>query len=361
MSPAEAPEQRRLYPVGEHWPRIVCRPTSDASRTCGLLVEAASSQPVAQAAFTLDNWTPSELSITPKGGIGATGADTLYALTPSPLAAPHTLELGVPLADGPAVFSFFARAGSATRVLAEVVDVARASFDLQPPSVADSAGAFVAAAEPWGNGLVRLSFSFDVTPGPGRLRLTLLDKSSSPTFAGDGSVALQIGDAELRFRSFSTPLPTFGAIEQADHLTYPAGNGNLPKSGWVSFGAEIWLPSAPLLADSAILNANFATRYDQQINLFVSSQNGTAQFWSLQGKATPWQVSSTSSLTDGKLHAVEASLGPQGATLTIDGASRTAKAQPYDLSVLDRVEIGTSTSSSGPLSGIVRHVSIQVP
>jgi hypothetical protein len=208
---------------------------------------------------------------------------------------------------------------------------------------------------------VRLSYSFDVNPGAGRLRLTLLNDASATAFAGDGSIAADVGDVALSFRSFSTPLPTFGAIQQFDHLVYPAGNGNLPEGSDLSFSAEVWLPAAPLLADAAVMNVNFATRSDQQINLFVSPQAGAAQFEGLQGPTTAWQLSSSQALNDGNLHALVASVGPKSASLTVDGTSVTGKAAPYDTSLLDRIEIGIATNSSGPLTGIVRHLRIAPP
>ncbi|HXK16484.1 MAG TPA: LamG-like jellyroll fold domain-containing protein, partial [Polyangiaceae bacterium] len=361
MSPSDAPEQRRLHPVGQHWPRIVCRPTVDSPRTCGLLVETASSQQIAPAAFTLDNWTATELTLAAAAASGPTGAATLFALTPSVSSAAHSLELAVPFAAGPAVFAFFARAGSAHLIRAEVVGGPSATFDLSGPSVVDSTGGLVAAAEPWGNGLVRLSYSFNVNPGAGRLRLTLLNDASATAFAGDGSVAAQVGDAALSFRSFSTPLPTFGSIEQPDHLIYPASSGNLPQASNLSFSAEVWLPAAPLLVDAAILNLNFAAGTDQQINLFVPAKTGAARFVGTQGATVPWLVSSAQTLTDGKLHAVSASVGPTSASITVDGTTVTGKAAPFDTSVLDRIEIGISATSSGALTGLVRHVRIAPP
>jgi hypothetical protein len=358
MSPSDAPQLRRLHPVGEHWPRIVCRPTSDSPRTCGLLVEAASSQPLAPEALELDNWDGFELDVNGASAPGPTGAATLFALSPSAVAAEHALELDAALGDGPAVFSFFARAESAHLLRAEVLGVASATFDLEALTVVDESATLLAEAETWGDGLVRLSFSFDVDPGPARLRLALLADDASAVFAGDGGIAAHVGGVELRFRSFSTPLPTFGAIQQADHLVYPAGNGNLPGGPAFDFSAEIWLPAAPLVADAAILNANFSTRYDQQINLFVSPADGAVQFWGLQGEQAKWQFSNPRTVIDGAVHLVSARVGPDGATLSVDGASVIEPAADYDLSVLDRVEIGTSTSSSGPLTGIVRRIVI---
>jgi len=363
MSPSAAPELRRLHPVGQHWPRIVCRPTADSPRLCGLLVEASSSQQVAPSAFTLDNWDAAELALADASATGPTGAATLFALTPSASVAEHSLELAVPFAPGPAVFAFFARAGSAHLIRAEVVGGASATFDLSGPSVIDSSGGLVTAAEPWGNGLVRLSYSFDVNPGPGRLRLTLLNDAAEAVFAGDGSVAAQVGDAALSFRSFSTPLPTFGTIEQADRLIYAAQGGNLPQTSELTFSAEAWLPAAPLLADAAILNINAATRGDQQINLFVPAPAGAAQFLGQQGNATPWLVPSSVLLTDGKLHTLTASVraGNRSASLTVDGTSVTGKVtSAFDTSTLDRIEIGIA-ATSGPLTGIVRHVLITPP
>ncbi|HVJ14204.1 MAG TPA: LamG-like jellyroll fold domain-containing protein, partial [Polyangiaceae bacterium] len=358
MTPSDAPELRRLHPVGEHWPRIVCRPTLDTARACGLLVETSSSQQVAPGAFTLDNWDALELTVAAAAAPGPTGADTLYAVIPSATTAEHALEFSAPFGEGPVVLSLFARAGSARLVRAEVVGAASATFDLAALAVTESTGTLVASAEDWGDGLVRLSYSFDIDAGSGLLRLAVLADDGAAAFAGDGSVAAELGDVELRFRSYSTPLPTFGAIQQADHLVYPAGNGNLPGGPWFSFSAQIWLPAAPLVADAAVFNANFATHYDQQINLFVSP-DGSLQFWGLQGDATHWQFSNPALVTDGNVHQVVASVGPEGATLSVDGESVTEPAGAYDLTVLDRVEIGTSTSSSGPLTGMIGRIRIE--
>lgn len=361
MSPSDEPELRLLHPVGEHWPRIVCRPSEDSQRNCGLLVEVASSRTVTHAQFALDNWNASELGVTATAAAGPSGEDTLFALTPSATNAEHSLDLDVPLANGPAVFALFARPGSFAVLRAEVVGVASATFDLNAATVLDSGGTLVEAIEPWGDGLVRLSYSFDITAGPGTLRVTLLSDDTTTTFPGDGSVAAYVGDPDLRFRSFSTPLPTFGTIQQADHLVYPAGNGNLPSTAGFSISADIWLPNAPLVADAAIFNANFATRYDQQINLFVSPDDGAPQFWGLQGATTHWQFSNPSAVNDGSVHRVTATVDQGEATLDVDGQRASESAGQYDTSVLDRIEIGTSTSSSGPFTGIISRIAILPP
>ncbi|HTM43552.1 MAG TPA: LamG-like jellyroll fold domain-containing protein [Polyangiaceae bacterium] len=358
MTSAAAPTERSLHPVGEDWPRIVCRPTNDSARACGLLVEAASSQLVAPADFTLDNWMATQLTVTAQGAAGPTGANSLFALTPSATAAAHNVQITVPMGEGPAVLSFFARAEGKKRVRAEVLNVGSAVFDLALPSVVDSTGTLVTSAESWGNGLSRLSFSFDVNPGQGNLRLSVLADDSTAAFAGDGNVAIDIGDVEMRFRSYSTPLPTFGTIQQADHLVYPTGNGNLPSATSFDVSAEVWLPAAPLVADAAILNANFATRYDQQLNLFVRPQDGTVQFWGLQGTAVNWQLPNPQAVNDGNLHQVRAIIDPTGATLTVDSQTTTEPNAQYDVTALDRIEIGTSTSSSGPFTGIIRTLRI---
>lgn len=362
MTPSDAPQLRRLHPVGEHWPRVVCRPTNDTARSCGLLIEVSSSRLVPEQDFTLDNWNASELTLTAASAAGPTNADTLFALTPSATAAEHTVELNTPFGDGPAVLSFFARAGSARLIRAEVGAVAGATFDLTTLAVSDEQGTLVSSVESWGDDLVRASFSFDINPGQDVLRLAVLADNGAPAFAGDSSIAAYVGDVELRFRSYSTPLPTFGTIQQADHLVYPAGNGNLPEGSAFEVSAEIWLPNTPLVADAAIFNANFAAQYDQQINLFIRPEDGTPQFWGLQGNTAYWQFASPQAVNDGTLHQITASVGPAGATLGVDDQiTSEPSATPYDLSGLDRVEIGTSTSSSGPLTGIIRQLRIVPP
>ncbi|HEY6078997.1 MAG TPA: hypothetical protein VIW29_09355 [Polyangiaceae bacterium] len=361
MSPSDAPAIRRLHPVGEHWPRVVCRPIADSPRECGLLVEADSSRAASEEDFKLENWTATELSTTSQSGEGPTGESSLVGLTPSALATEHTLERLAPVGDGPAVLSLFARSGSLGRVRLEAVGIASATFDLSDAVVLDRDGSLAASAEAWGDGLSRLSLAYDSAGGPGTLRISLLADDSSASFAGDGSLALELGNAELRYGTVSTPLPTFGSIQRADHLVYPAGNGNLPPGPWFQLGAEVWLPAAPLVVDVAVLNANFANRYDQQINLFVSEEFGAARFWGLQGDATQWQLESGVSIVDGALHQLTASVGPDGAMLTVDGVSSGEPAGAFDIGVLDRVDIGKSTSSSGSLTGIVRHVVISAP
>lgn len=360
MSPSDAPELRQLHPVGAHWARIVCRPTLDTARSCGLLVEAASSQTITAADLALAKWDATATTLSAAAASGPTGESTLYGLTPTATATEHALEVNAPLVNGPGVVSLFARPGSTRLLRVEVTDVASATFDLAEAKVVTQENTLLATAEPWGDGLLRLSFAFDVKMGPGRLRLALLDDAGTEAFSGDGSVAAYAGDAQLSFRSFSTPLPTLSAVQQADHLVYPAGNGNLAGGRYFDFSAEIWLPNTPLLADAAIVNANFAAKYDQQINLFVSP-DGKIQFWGLQGAAAPWQLGSPYAVNDGKLHQVSATVNADGASVSIDGRSTSAPAERYDTTVLDRVEIGTSTSSSGPLTGIVRRLLIATP
>jgi hypothetical protein len=362
MSPSDAPQLRRLHPVGEHWPRIVCRPSNDTVRNCGLLIEASSSRLVPEQDFTLDNWNASELSVTAASAAGPVGSETLFALTPSTANAEHSLELSTPVGEGPAVLSFFARAGTAQLIRAEVGAAAGATFDLTTLSVSAEQGTLVSGVESWGDGLVRASFSFDIDPGQDVLQLAVLADDGSAAFAGDGSIAAHVGNVELRFRSYSTPLPTFGTIQRADHLVYPAGNGNLPPGSAFEVSAEIWLPDTPLVADAAIFNANFAAQYDQQINLFIRPGDGTAQFWGLQGNTTPWNFVSPIAVNDGSLHQITASVGPMSATLGVDDQiSNGPVIAPFDLSGLDRVEVGTSTSSSGPLTGIIRQLRILPP
>lgn len=362
MTPSDAPQLRRLHPVGEHWPRVVCRPTNDTARSCGLLIEVSSSRLVPEQDFTLDNWNASELTLTAASAAGPTDADTLFALTPSATAAEHTVDLNTPVGDGPAVLSFFARAGSGSLIRAEAGAATGATFDLATLTVSDDQGTFVSSLESWGDGLVRASFSFDVTPGQEVLRLAVLDDNGVAAFAGDGSIAAYVGNVELRFRSYSTPLPTFGTIQQADHLVYPAGNGNLPPGSAFEVSAQIWLPDTPLVADAAIFNANFAAQYDQQINLFIPPQDAAPQFWGLRDNASLWNLASPVVVNDGTLHRITASVDATSATLGVDDQlSNGPVIAPLDLSGLDRVEIGTSTSSSGPLTGIIRQLRIVPP
>jgi hypothetical protein len=362
MTPVDAPEERRLHPVGEHWPRIVCRPTGENPRFCGLLLEASSSRPYAAGAFALERWNTSQLALAAAPGSGSTGDASLFALIPSTTAAQHALAFDLDFADGPAVLSFYGRAKARKLLRLDVVPgIASVTFDLSRALVTDAIGTRQASAEPWGNGLVRLSCSFDVALSPGSLRLTVLDDAGGTSFAGDGDVAMELGDSELRYRSFSTPLPTFGAIQAVDSLVFPSGNGNFPSGGAFRIEADFWLPDAPLLADSAILNANFASQYDQQISLFVTGNQRVVRFESLLGNAHPWNITSRTPVTDGRLHYLAASVRDGQATLQVDGASVADQATPYDTSMLDRIEVGASKISGGVLTGILRQLSIKAP
>lgn len=359
MSPSDDPALRRLHPVGQDWPRIVCRPTSAEARLCGLLVEASSSRPLAASASQLDSWTASEAAVTVGSSVGPTGDDTLAAIAPSLTSQPHTLDLDVNVGNGPAVVSLYGRAAAHHLLRVEVVGVAAAVFDLAAPSVVDPGTSIVASAEPWGNGLTRVSYSFDIAQGQHDIRITLLDDSGADTFAGDGQAALDLGNFELRFRSYSTPLPLLGGIQSADRLVYPAGNGNLPMTPRVRLSTHVWLPGAKLLADSAIINVNFATHYDQQMNLFVASQDGTVRFWGIQGQATIWQNRYAVPVTDGLVHTIKAEMGAGTASLDVDGTNQIRAAASFDTSTLDRIELGASVSASGPLTGILRNVRIE--
>ncbi|HVY31421.1 MAG TPA: hypothetical protein VHB79_32935 [Polyangiaceae bacterium] len=362
MSPVDQPELRRLHPVGEHWPRVVCRPAGVEPRLCGLLVEGSSSRQIAAELFTLDKWNQAELSVAGARGNGASGAPSLFTLVPSATNGAHTLSFDLTFADGPATLSLFARPLGGKLLRLDVPGVASATFDVARAAVVDSSGTRVVSAEAWGDGLVRISYSFDIAPGPGSLQLTLLADDGSAAFAGNGDASsLQAGDVELRFRQFSTPLPMLAPIQAADLLVFPAGKGNFPAGGSFSIDADFWLPAAPLVVDAAIVNANFATQYEQQINLFVTAPQSNVRFGSLLGKAAPWTVTDAALVTDGEPHQVRATVAAGKATLVVDGATTERDAMPYDTSMLDRIEVGASKNSSGALTGILRHVSIAAP
>lgn len=362
MSPVDQPELRQLHPVGEHWPRVVCRPAGDEPRLCGLLVEGSSSRQIAAERFTLDQWNQAEVSVAGARADGAAGKPSLFTLVPSAANGAHTLSFDLTFADGPATLSLFARPLGGKLLRVDVPGVASATFDVSRATVVDSSGTRVVSAEPWGDGLVRVSYSFDIAPGPGSLQLTLLADDGSAAFAGNGDAStIQAGDVELRFRQFSTPLPMLEPIQAADLLVFPAGKGNFPAGGSFSIAADFWLPAAPLLADAAIVNANFATQYEQQINLFVTAPQSTVRFGSLLGKAAPWTVTDAARVTDGELHQVQATVAAGKATLVVDGVSTEQNAMPYDTSMLDRIEVGASKNSSGALTGLLRHVSIAAP
>lgn len=363
MSPVDTPELRRLHPVGAHWPRVVCRPAGNDPRLCGLLVEGASSRQVAAARFLLEQWNKAEVSVAVADEIGPTGEQSLFALIPNTTNGAHTLSFDLTFADGPAVLSLFARPLGGKLLRADVPGIASATFDLARAVVVDSSGTRVASAEPWGNGLVRVSYSFDVAPGPGSLQLTLLADDGTVAFAGNGDRGtIAAGDVELRFRQFSTPLPMLEPIQAADLLVFPAGNGNFPAGGSFNLDADFWMPAGPLIGDVAIVNANFATQYEQQINLFVVGPERVVRFGSRLNMTTPWTVTDTSTMvTDGELHQVRATVANGEATLVVDGVTTRGDAKPYDTSMLDRIEVGASKNSSGALTGILRHVSIAAP
>jgi hypothetical protein len=356
---------RHLFLVGPDWPRVACRTDGDDSNGCGYL-----SEPYRPRLISPDPaaWTTSEVTLVANHALFADGDVKMDALVPSTNATAHVLTetaaIGQQLAEA---FSFFVRPEGGRFVGASVSDHGEAIFDLQAMTAVSPVPAGVRALiEPWGGGLVRCAYVFAAEAGPlvyGVHLLNGLNGTPSDVFAGDGTTAwVDIWGMQVDVSS-DFPGSLLGADVQAPDNLWWASDGNLPPTSRVAVQLRVLLPAGPRLDDQAVLNLNLgAAAASNQVNLFVTGNagqpSGQLSFEGLAGVTTYWAVdypvSGGHSVVDGIWHRVQAYWTPQAVAISVDGvaASWPPQVSPAPFT-FDRIDVGFSTSSSGPLAGLV--------
>ena len=241
---------RRLFLVGADWPRIACRTDSMNARDCGYISEPARMRLVSPdpGAFAAN-----EVTVLPDQGTFVDDDARMAALIPSSATALHAISATSSFDAAHHVFSFFARAGNASRVGVSAGGLATAVYDLVAGDVVSAPAGVDATIEPWGNGVFRCAYGFDPSPGSTTYSVQLVDPAdvapSDAPFAGDGtSAALFVAGLQVDVGLHAPGSLLAADAQPADHLAFAASNGNLPSRAVISFTMRMIAPAAALRA-----------------------------------------------------------------------------------------------------------------
>ncbi len=348
----------RLFLVGPDWPRITCRSDTAGVRDCGYLSEPERTRWLEPEAAA---WTPSELVVSPNQADFADGAHSMSALVPSTALAPHTLTWTGTYGGARQALSFFVRAESGRFIGLSVANGAAAIFDLSAGTVVSAPSTARVTIEDWGNGLFRCAYVFEPDPGALTYQIEALADASGAVFAGDGASAwLAVAGLQLDVGEANAGSLLAAATQAADQLTFVADDGNFPTSTAVNVGLRVLLPAGARLTDQAALSLNLGGEFENQVQLYVTGDTGQLKFWGLRDGVTHWAFTHPASFTDGLRHGIAASWQTSAAQLSVDGApaSETALIANDPTFLLDRLDVGFSSSSSGSLEGLLAGIEI---
>jgi hypothetical protein len=351
---------RRLFLVGEDWPRVACRTDVDGMYACGYLSEPRRAR---NAPADPSAWQPTAVTVAASATLFPDGEPRFSALTPSNAMTTHTLSVAATAGAQNQVFSFFVHRLTAARVGASAGTFGTAVFDLAMGSAMRPNPNVTATIEAWGPDIWRCSYAVGGAVGPQTYTVRLLDDAANATFAGAGAPTLEIGGLQV-----DDGLGFAGSLlavdpQLADHLTFVANDGNLPSGTSGRVNLSVLLPAGNRVNDQAILNLNRGGSYDDQVQLYVvgpSDDGGNVKFWRLENRDTYWSFDGALPVIDGRIHDMQASWDVASAHLVISTKSAQmtplmSNAQPLGL---DRIDVGFSQASSGALEGLVAGLQI---
>jgi len=356
---------RGLFLVGADWPRVACRTDSMNARDCGYLSEPARTRlvPADPGGFTA-----SELSVQLGQAAFADGEVRMAALVPSTANALHALSATSSFDAAHHVFSFFARAGNASRVGVFAGGLATAVYDVASGNVVSAPAGVDASVEAWGDGLFRCAYGFDARPGPTTYVVELADPSAtSPidaSFSGDGATAsvflagLQV-DVGLR-----APGSLLAADAQpADRLAFAADDGNLPARAALSFTMRMIAPATARATDQPILSLNRAGLSEDQVQLLIAGQSGHLEYSGRGGGVMRWLIEDQTVLADGQRHVLAGSWNAASAEVAINGVVAAASTLTRDAApfVFDQIDVAFSPETSDHLEGLLAGVGFSTP
>jgi hypothetical protein len=356
---------RRLFLVGTDWPRVACRTDSMNARDCGYLSEPARTRLVPSDP---GGFTASELSVQRGQAPFADGEARMAALVPSTANALHALSATSSFDAAHHVFSFFARAGNASRVGASAGGLAVAVYDVASGNVVSAPAGVDASIEAWGDGLFRCAYGFDARPGPTTYVVELADPSAtSPLeapFVGDGATAavfvagLQV---DVGLRAAGSLIAA--ELQAADRLTFAASGGNLPARAALSFTMRLIAPAAARATDQPILSLNRASLAEDQVQLFVASQSGHLEYSGRGGGVMRWLIDDQITLADGQRHVLAGSWNAASAEVAINGVVAAAPTLTRDAApfVFDQIDVAFSPETSDHLEGLLAGLTFSTP
>jgi hypothetical protein len=359
---AAAGAPRRLFLVGPDWPRVACRTDTAGAHDCGFLSEPLRTRRVPADARA---WTAgSEVAVMPGPATLAPDGPVFVALVPSAANAAHVLGAQAPDTPARQVFSFFARPGSSGRVGAHVGALGMAVYDLRAGTVVSAPAGVRATIEDWGDGTRRCIYAYTGVAQSVLHAVDLLDDAGAQAFAGDGATpAVHVAGLQVDLGLVLAGSLLASDMQPADHLTFVGDDGNLPAAAAGLIDVRVLLPEGPRLTDQAIFNLNRGTAFDDQVQLFVRGDIGKVEFWGISTGDTYWTFDHPASMTDGRRHLLSASWNMTSAHIAVDGIARDQAVLLPDPPpfVLDRIDVGFSTQSGGPLEGLVGGLRIGVP
>lgn len=340
---------RWLHRVGLDWPRVGCW---DADR-CGLWSESGRS-PV-----PFDAWSAEGLELLAEQRWR--GSDVVTVAWSASGPGPHVLRRSVSTEATRRVLSFFVSAADPIEV-AGTMGALQARFRVggsapAPLQLPSSGEGRVEVWDPAASDrapLHRVVWSQPVPAGELELSIEL-----SPS-AGGALAPGRIGAPQLDRGHAGLPVI---ADQSEDHVSYPGGV-NLPDGDAGRIEAVFFAPWLPGPGQSTVVNLSRQGRFGDQINVFIADE-GQMLYWGLRDDDSRWGFGLTGAarVDDGRTHRVEARWGPSGATLDVDGATEglgDADAAGTHIG-FDRIDLGNSLESSGPLFGGISVLRIGTP
>jgi hypothetical protein len=356
---------RRLFLVGEEWPRVACRTDTVNARDCGYLSEPARTRFVPSDP---GGFMASEVTVQPGQAAFADGELRMAALVPSKVNGLHTISATSPFDAAHHVFSFFARAGNASHVGVSAGGLATAVYDVAAGQVVTTPAGVDARIEAWGDGLFRCAYGFEVHPGTTTYVVQLADPSATAPidtpFSGDGaSPALFIAglQADVGLRAPGSLLAA--DAQAADRLVFAAGDGNLPARAAISFALRVIAPPAARPTDQPILSLNRASLAEDEVRLFVAGQSGHLKYSGRGDGVTRWLIDHQTPLADGQRRVLDGSWSPTSAEVAINGIfastpSLTQNAAPF---VFDQIDVAFAPGTSDHLEGLLAGLTFSTP
>jgi hypothetical protein len=354
---------RQLYLVGPDWPRVACRTDSANAHDCGYLSEPARVRFVPADA---NGFTASEVAVNAGQAAFADGEARMAGLIPTTASAPHSLTTTSHFDAAHHVFSFFARAGAASRVAVSAGGFGAAIFEVSAGAVVSAPSGVEATIEAWGQGLFRCGYGFDASPGETAYLIRLVDPNPAAAadalFAGDGVTAAVFVAGLQTDVGLRAPGSLLAADTQAaDRLAFAADDGNLPDRASVSFTLRMIAPGAARTTDQPILSLNRAGLSEDQVQLFVAGTSGQLEYSGVGGGVSRWVIEPKSTLADGQRHVIAGAWSTTSARVSINGVVDSQPATAATGFRLDQIDVAFSPQSSDHLEGLVAGLQFSTP
>lgn len=324
---------RRLFSVGNGWPRVVRRPDGGGTLRLGYLAEAQATNLVLQSETFGTTWAlvDSGDSINSDAALAPTGLATADDVIADSTDGQHGVTQAVTVTATTYTFSAWAKAGSQGHLYISNDTVANAYsyFDLNPCAVGtNGVGASGERAEDWGNGWCRVSIAYIGTAASHTHRIGCAPADGDNTFAGDGAApACTLYGAQVEAQPVATSYivtTTGSTTRNADALVY-ASTDNYVANATHTIDAEFFIADheAANPSQSPIVSTGSGGTY--QIILSDGAASDSCTFIAANASVTQWSISGSggADVSNGALHSCRLSAETNNVRAWIDGAART--------------------------------------